>query len=89
MANPVVTSVQYDKATYAVGETMTATMTYSDADTRVITGTGKVVDASGNQGTMSTTVLLDPSTTSFTDNEGRVYTKQTDNGSIAVFTATA
>jgi hypothetical protein len=89
MANPKVTAVVYDKATYAVGELMTVAMTYSDPDTRTITGTGTVQDSAGAKGTMTTTVVLDPLQVSFTDNEGRVYTKKSDDGSVAVFTATA
>lgn len=69
---------------------MTATINYSDPDTKTGTVTFSVQDSAGNS---STPVVLpykiDPSVISYIDSLGKVWTKQSDNGAVAVFTATA
>lgn len=93
MANPTINAT-LDKASYNAGEQMTLTVQYADADnwqrvdTIVITGS----DQAGNAvvATIETTinssdeVLLD-----IEDSAGRVWTKQSDDGSTATYTATA
>jgi hypothetical protein len=89
MANPVA-AISTDKQTYAVGETITATMTYSDPDARAVTITGTATDAEGHA-TQATVVIniSDPVTPAVSDSASHTYTKVSDTGSVAVFTATA
>jgi hypothetical protein len=88
MATPSV-SASLDKIAYAVGELMTLTVTYSDPDTDQVQVTITVTDQSGNQSAPTTvTAVIDPLTVGVTDPD-RTWTKVSDNGSVAVFTATA
>jgi len=89
MANPTV-SASLDKAAYAEGETMVLTVNRSDADTEALTLTIVATDKSGNSSTpVNVTATIDPTTVSVSDSSGRVWAQQSDNGSIAVFTAVA
>jgi len=89
MAAPNV-AVSTDKPTYNVGDTVTATVVYSDPDAHVYTLTGTAVDQEGHQTqATSTFAISDPVTVTVTDDGGRAWTKVSDTGSTAVFTAKA
>lgn len=88
MATPSV-SASLDKTTYAPGELMTLTVTYSDPDTDSVQVTITVTDKSGNQSAPTTlTAVIDPLTVGVTDPD-RTWAKVSDTGTVAVFTATA
>jgi hypothetical protein len=88
MATPTV-SASLNKSAYAVGEVMTLTVTYGDPDQKAGSITIKVTDAEGNASAPVTAAyLIDPLTLSVTDS-GKTWTKVSDSGSVAVFTATA
>jgi hypothetical protein len=88
MATPSV-SASLDKTTYAPGESMTLTVNYSDPDTDAVQVTITVTDKSGNQSAPTTlTAVIDPLTVGVTDPD-RAWTKVSDTGTVAVFTATA
>lgn len=88
MATPTV-SASLNKSAYAVGEVMTLTVNYGDADQKSGTITIKVTDAEGNTSApVTATYLIDPLTLAVTDS-GKTWTKVSDSGSVAVFTATA
>ena len=88
MANPTI-SVSLNKAAYVPGETMTATVTYGDPDTQrnTLTFTGTDSDGQTAQGMVS--YVIDPTVLSYVDSSGKTWTKVSDSGSVAVFTATA
>lgn len=89
MANPTVTA-SLDKATYSVGENMILTVVYGDADTQSVTVTVQVTDKSGNQSNpQNVSAVIDPLTVAVTDDSGRTWTRQTDNGTTAVYKAVA
>jgi uncharacterized protein YfaS (alpha-2-macroglobulin family) len=89
MPNPTA-SVSLDKTSYNTGDTITATVTYTDPNTTALTVTTTVTDSTGQSSTPATaTAVLNPATVSTTDSGGRTWAKQSDNGSVAVFTATA
>lgn len=91
MANTAPTcTISLDKASYAPGATITATVSYADADTRTTPLTVTVTDAAGATGTATVSLIIkDTDVPTVSDGTSRVYTKVSDNGSIAVFTATA
>jgi hypothetical protein len=83
-------SASLDKTAYQPDETMTLTVTYSDPDTEAVTVTVVVTDSQGNTSDPATvTAVVDPSVLTVTDSSGRVWTKVSDNGSVAVYTAAA
>jgi len=89
MATPTV-SASLNKSAYQPGEPMTLTVTYSDADTKAVRVTVTVADSSGNTSAPAeVTALIDPSTVTVADSSGRVWVKQSDTGSVAVYTAVA
>jgi hypothetical protein len=89
MATPTVTA-SLDKATYAKGATMTLTVNYSDTDNKTMTVTLTVTDSSGNSSSPATvTAVIDPLTISVSDSLAHTWTKVSDSGFVAVFTATA
>ena len=88
MANPFITSVSFNKAAYAVGEVATMTVVYGDPDTKTQQVEAKVTDSQGNVVTAVGTFVVDPLTLTVTDSTGRVWTKQSDSGTTAVFKAT-
>lgn len=89
MATPTVTA-SLNKPSYQPGEAMTLTVNYSDTDTRAVTVTVTVADSQGNTSSPATVAaVIDPSTITVNDSSGRTWTKQSDTGSVAVFTATA
>lgn len=89
MANPTIGG-SLNNTSYAVGATMTATITYGDTDQKSGTVTFKITDAEGNvSANLVLPYLIDPLTVSYVDSLGKVWTKISDSGSVAVFTATA
>ena len=89
MASPTL-SASLDKSTYADGDLMTLTVNYGDPDTETLQIVVQVTDKSGNTtGPVPVTAVIDPLTVAVTDASGRVWTKVTDTGAVAVFTATA
>jgi hypothetical protein len=88
MAAPTVTA-SLDKSGYAPGERMTLTVTYADADTATITVSVTATDSAGNTGAATAVAVIDQGTVSVTSSPARPWTKVSDNGTVAVFTATA
>lgn len=89
MATPTVTA-SLNKSTYQPGEQMTLTVNYSDTDTRSMSVTVTVSDSQGNTSAPATvSAVIDPSAITVNDTSGHVWTKQSDTGSVAVYTATA
>lgn len=88
MANPVVTSISFNKPAYAVGEVATMTVNYSDPDTKTVTVEATVTDASGNSAKGSGTFLVDPVTLAVTDSTGRTWTQKSNANGVAVYQAT-
>jgi hypothetical protein len=87
MANPTLT-VTYNKAVYAPGETITATVAYADPDTKTVSDVWQATNANGDQATITVARnVVDPVT--IVPPAG--YTKVTgsDTGSQVVFTRTA
>ncbi len=90
MATPTLTA-SLDKATYAPGAKMTLTVSYADADNDTGSITVVVTDAAGNKSDPVTVPysVADPVTLSVTDDSGHTFTKVSDAGGVAVYTATA
>lgn len=91
---PAITSITFDKASYAPGDTITATVDYTGGTSDVTqTFTGTATDSTTKEtGTLQVTFTVtepDQTTISVADSGGRVWTKISDTGSIAKFTATA
>lgn len=88
MAAPTVTA-SLNKATYAPGEVMTLTVTYGDPDRQALTITITVTDSTSATGTATTQAVIDPGTVTVTSSPAKTWTKLSDSGSVAVFSATA
>lgn len=93
MANPTI-SGSLNKTTVSPGEQLVATIQYADADNSSSSqsATWTVTDQDGNTGTLTLNFQVnstDALTLSVTDDSGRVWTKQSDDGATAVYTATA
>lgn len=94
-----INSMTFDQAAYAQGATITLTVGYTPDAPGVtpttFTATANVTDASGTVvGTSSAPFVVnipaaDGDTVSVTDTGERTWAEQSDNGSTAVFTATA
>jgi uncharacterized protein YfaS (alpha-2-macroglobulin family) len=78
-----------DKATYKPGDTMTLTVTYADPDRQTLTITTTVVDSTGNTAQATVAAVIDPATVAVTSTPPKAWTKVSDTGTVAVFTATA
>lgn len=90
MASPTV-SVSLNKASFAPGEQILATITYGDVDNKSFQVTVTVTDQSGNVSAPATVaaVISDATTITVADDGNRVWTKVSDTGSVAVFRAVA
>lgn len=90
MANPTVTA-GLNKTSFAPGEQMVLTVSYGDADNTGVKVTIVVTDAAGNSSdpVVVTANIADPVTVEVTDDSGRSWTKQSDNGAVAVYKAVA
>jgi hypothetical protein len=89
MSNPTV-SASLDHTTYAVGATMTLTVTYGDTDQQNMTVTVTVTDAEGNvSAPVTISTVIDPLAVGVVSSPARSWTKVSDTGSVAVFTAVA
>ncbi|MBQ1020943.1 hypothetical protein KBX71_24125 [Micromonospora sp. D93] len=89
MAAPTVTAA-LNASVFTPGEQMLLTVTYSDADTKPLTVTIVVTDAQGNSSApVKVAAVIDPLTVTVTDNSGRVWTRVSDNGSVAVYRSVA
>lgn len=91
---PSITSISFDKTSYTPGQTVTATVTYVPGTApKSFTFTGTVTDTATNaQGTATGTFSVnepDATTVSATDSGNRTWTKASDTGSVATFTAVA
>lgn len=84
-------SASLNKATYTPGELMTLTVNYGDPDRQTLTITVTVEDTEAGTGpaTATVTAVIDPLTVTVDDSSGRTWTKQSDTGTVAVYTATA
>lgn len=88
MAAPTLTA-SLNKGAYAVGETMTLTVTYGDTDQKAGTVSVVVTDAEGNASDpVVSPYLIDPLNLTVTD-PTRTWVKVSDSGSVAVYTSTA
>jgi hypothetical protein len=89
MATPTLTA-SLNKATYAPGENMLLTINYADADNQSVSVTIVVTDAAGNSSAPVTAnaFIKDAATLTVTET-GKVWTKVSDNGAVAVYSRTA
>ena len=88
MANPTA-SATLNKASYAVGETMTLTVSHTDADRQTLTVSGTVTDSQGNSASWSATAQIDAGAVLITASGGKTWTLQSATDNQSVFTATA
>lgn len=89
MAAPTVTA-SLNKATYKPGEQMVLTVAYADADTKAVSVSIVVTDSTGAASLPATvSAVIDPTTITVTDSSTRTWTKQSDTGAVATYTATA
>lgn len=88
MATPTITAT-LDHPSYAPGALMTLTVDYTDADRQSLTVTITVTDQSGNTGTATATAVIDQGALTVVSSPTRTWTKTSDTGTHAVFTATA
>lgn len=87
MAAPTITA-RLDKTRYQPGETMTLTVEYGDPDHRVARQTITVQDSAGTDTVVTTEAVVDPLTVTVEDPD-RQWARTSDNGTVAVYTATA
>lgn len=94
MAAPQITSITFDAQAYAPGAVVTATVDYVPGGSLVSQSFSSTAtdSATGEIGTLSASFSVltpDPTTVAASDSGNRVWTQVSDNGSQAVFTATA
>jgi hypothetical protein len=96
MANPVISAITFNQSSYTIGQTITATVTYSGTNISPadFTFTGTVTDATTAAiGTLTAQFVMNKPnklSASASDSGNRTWIKVSDNGSTtAVFTATA
>jgi len=82
-------SATLNKTSYAIGETMTLTVSHTDADRQTLTVSGVVTDSNGNTAAWSSTAELDAGVVTITQDGGKVWTLQSATANQSVFTATA
>ena len=91
MASPT-GSVSYDKSSYKPGDVMTATISYSDPDSKTGSGGFDLTDSQGNTTPIfGTFTISDPVTVKAQAANDRVWVKVagSDTGASVKFTATA
>jgi hypothetical protein len=89
MASPTVTAT-LDKPSYKPGDLVTLTVNYTDPDTKTITVSVKVTDSEGHDADVGPiTAIIDPLTVQASSSPAKTWTKISDTGTVAVFTATA
>jgi hypothetical protein len=90
MADPTVT-VALNKSTFAPGEQMRLTATYSDPDSASGTVTVIVTDSEGHTSAPATVgyAIAESLTVTVDDSGSHTFTKVSDDGHVAVYTATA
>lgn len=93
-AAPTITSITFDKDSYAPGEDIQATVHYTaGASDAVLTFTGTATNQqTGETGQMQGTFSVqnaDPTVIAVNDTGSREWTKVSDDGAVAVFTAKA
>lgn len=94
MSAPVITSITFDQSSYLPGQTITATVNYTPGTEPVTqTFTGTATDsATGQTGTLSVSfqvVKNDATAVTVADSGNRTWTKASDTGTVAKFTAVA
>lgn len=94
MAAPSITSITFNKPSYVPGDLISATITYVNGTSPSVQSfTGTALDnTTGLEGILSvsfTVSISDYSMVLAADSGNRVWTKVSDTGSVAVFTATA
>jgi hypothetical protein len=87
MATPTL-SVAYDKATYAPGAQITATVTYSDPDTKTTSEVWQATNANGEQATITVDRHVVDAVT-IVPPAGFTQVPGSDTGASVKFTATA
>jgi hypothetical protein len=88
MANPTA-SATLNKASYAVGETITLTVNHTDADRQTLSIAGTVTDSVGNSANWSATAQIDAGVVAFTQTGGKTWTLQSATANQSVYTTTA
>lgn len=91
---PVVSSITFDQTSYATGEKMTVTVNYAagtSANTQTLTGTAtdSKTTQTGKLTVNFTVINTDSTSIAVADSGSRVWTKVSDSGTVAVFTAVA
>ena len=91
---PSITSIVFDQTGYNLGQLITVTVTYvpgTSNSVQTFTGTAKD-STTGKTGTLSvnfTVIINDSTIVSVSDSGNRTWTKVSDTGTVAIFTATA
>lgn len=94
MADPIVSSITFDKNVYVKGDLMTVTIAYLNGNSVVVQQfTGVAKDSvTGSVGSMTVNFsVVDPDATTITvsDSSGRTWTNISDTGTVSTWQATA